>query len=197
MRKKDGKKEIAIVEAAIQVIAKDGYHHAKVHKIAEIAGIAVGSIYSYYDDKLNILLSIFDNVWKKLYTDLAELNENPGLNPVEKLDRLFDLIFDVFETNQPLAMVFVQEQNALVRDHKDEFTPYFEKYIALGEAIVSEGKDTGVFRSDLNISAFRTFYLAGVSALLHLWLDKPEAMQLPEIRVQAKQYAKVGILNSK
>lgn len=194
MRKKDAKKEVAIIEAAIQVIAKDGYHHAKVHKMAEIAGIAVGSIYSYYDNKLNILLSIFDNVWKKLYTDLHELNANPELTPVQKLDGLYDLIFDLFEKDQQLAMVFVQEQNALVRDYKNEFTPYFAKYIELGESILAEGIKSGIFRAEINITAFRTFYLAGVSALLHLWLDSPEAIQLPEIRKQVKQYAKQGIL---
>ena len=48
-----------IVDAAVIVIAENGYHQSQVSKIAKQAGVADGTIYLYFKNKEEILISVF------------------------------------------------------------------------------------------------------------------------------------------
>ncbi len=48
-----------IIDAAVKVIAKNGYHGAKVTAIAKEAGVADGTIYLYFKNKEHLLISLF------------------------------------------------------------------------------------------------------------------------------------------
>ena len=48
-----------IIDAAVIVIAENGYHQAQVSKIAKQAGVADGTIYLYFKNKEDILISVF------------------------------------------------------------------------------------------------------------------------------------------
>ncbi|MGE5499441.1 MAG: TetR/AcrR family transcriptional regulator, partial [Syntrophothermus sp.] len=114
MRTKEGNKEQDILESAIKIFAETGYHNAKIHKIAETAGVATGSVYVYYKNKEAILLTIFEKLWEKLFFELNTLVQKDEASPVEKLDGMIDLLFDVFIQNPSMALVFVNEQNHLL-----------------------------------------------------------------------------------
>ena len=55
--KKKGQKYDQIIDAAVKVIAQNGYHHSQVSKIAREAGVADGTIYLYFKNKEDILIS--------------------------------------------------------------------------------------------------------------------------------------------
>ena len=57
--KRDKPKYKQIVDAAVIVIAENGYHQAQVSKIAKEAGVADGTIYLYFKNKEDILISVF------------------------------------------------------------------------------------------------------------------------------------------
>ena len=57
--KRDKPKYKQIVDAAVIVIAENGYHQAQVSKIAKEAGVADGTIYLYFKNKEDILISLF------------------------------------------------------------------------------------------------------------------------------------------
>lgn len=48
-----------IIDAAVEVIAENGYHQSQVSKIAKQAGVADGTIYLYFKNKEDILISLF------------------------------------------------------------------------------------------------------------------------------------------
>lgn len=48
-----------IIDAAVVVIAENGYHQSQVSKIAKQAGVADGTIYLYFKNKEDILISLF------------------------------------------------------------------------------------------------------------------------------------------
>ena len=58
MRVKEGNKREDIIKAAIKVFAKNGFHNAKISKIAEVANVAAGSVYLYFKSKEDILYQI-------------------------------------------------------------------------------------------------------------------------------------------
>ena len=57
--KRDKPKYKQIIDAAVIVIAENGYHQAQVSKIAKEAGVADGTIYLYFKNKEDILISVF------------------------------------------------------------------------------------------------------------------------------------------
>lgn len=55
-----------IIDAAVEVIAENGYHQSQVSKIAKQAGVADGTIYLYFKNKEDILISLFKEKWVNL-----------------------------------------------------------------------------------------------------------------------------------
>lgn len=195
MRTKEGNKEKDILEAAIKVFAISGYYNAKISKIAEVAGVATGSVYIYFKNKENILQKIFDNLWKSLYEELNNLIRNDVLSPIEKIDAMIDLVFDNFTKNPSSALVFVNEQNQLLRESLENFTIYYTKFMDLGEQLFQEGVDNGAVSPNVDIKMFRYFILGGLRNLLQNWAENPESFPLNKIRQNVKYLIKYGIIN--
>jgi TetR/AcrR family transcriptional regulator, fatty acid metabolism regulator protein len=194
MRTKEGNKETDILEAAIKVFAEDGYHKAKIHKIADAAGVATGSVYVYYKNKETILRKIFEDVWEKLYSETKASIDNPQMSPVEKFDSLIDILFDTFIENPSLALVFVNEQNHLLQNGTEYFTAYYEKFLSLGEEIVKEGLKSKVFNPAINVKILRSYIFGGIRNLLHQWAYDPKSFPLTLIRQNVKYLSKNGML---
>lgn len=78
MRKKDVQKEKAVIDATIKIVNKEGLNNASISKIAREAGVSQATIYIYYKNKEDLVLSIFYYVKEKitlfLYQDLDENN---------------------------------------------------------------------------------------------------------------------------
>lgn len=194
MRLREGNKGNDILIAAIKVFAESGYHNAKIHKIAELAGVATGSIYVYYKNKETILLKIFEQLWERLYNELNIISRRSDINSVEKFDAMIDLLFDVFIQDPPLAVVFVNEQNYLIQKRPKEFTPYYSRFLDLGENIVVEGINNNVFNNDIDVKIIRSFIFGGLRHLLHQWAQNPQEFPLDSIRYNVKYFSKQGLL---
>lgn len=193
MRVKEGNKEKDILEASIKIFAKDGYHNAKISKIADEAGVATGSVYVYFKSKEDILQKIFEDLWKKLYDELNTLITNKNLLPSEKIDSMIDLVFDVFTENTDLAIVFVNEQNYLQRSEEIRFQNFYEKFLDLGESAIRQGIEEGYFSDLFDIKVFRIFILGALRSLLNIWANNPKELPLNKIRQSVKYLIKNGI----
>ncbi|MCX6138516.1 MAG: TetR/AcrR family transcriptional regulator [Ignavibacteriales bacterium] len=194
MRKKEGNKETAIIEAAVRVFAENGYHQSKISKIAEVAGVATGSVYLYYKSKEDIVLKIFDLVWMKLSKELQQVVQRTDMDPGTKLDSIIDILFDSFTVNPALAIVFVNEQNQLLQQEKGNVVKFYKGFLDLAEEILREGVEKGIFNTNIDIRLFRDFVTGGLRALLHEWARRPEEYPLNRIRQNIKYIAKNGIL---
>lgn len=193
MRVKEGNKEKDILEAAIKVFAKESFHGAKISKIAEVANVATGSVYVYFENKEDILLKIFEYLWKKLYEELLTLSDKSILSPSEKIDAMIDLAFDVFTTNPALANVFVNEQHHIQRSSKTLFTDYYEKFLSLGEEFIKEGIQKKNIHGSIDVKILRYFILGAIRNLLQSWLNDPKTFALNKIRQNIKYLVKYGI----
>ncbi len=193
MRVKEGNKERDILNAAVEVFAKHGYHKAKINEIAKQAKVAVGSVYVYYDNKEAILLKIFENIWKPLYKELKKVSDNKELSYSEKFDYLIDVVFDSFIEEPSKALVFVNEQNFLQKKSPRQFTNFYKLFVKEGEKIFKRGIEEGVY-NNFNISIFRRFILGGLRDLLLEWAENPKPEYLELIRESVKSFCKLGII---
>lgn len=193
MRKKEGNKGKAIIEAAIKIFAEHGYHKAKISKIAEEANVAAGSVYVYYANKEDLLLKIFESLLERLYKGLKKIAENPDLDPETKVDNMIDIIFDTFTENRFLAMVFVNEQNYLMQTNLESFTEYYEKFLDQAETVLKQGIKQGVFSDRISKKIFRYFVFGAIRNILHNWAYGQIQISISRIKKDVNYFIKNGL----
>ena len=197
MRKKEGHKEVDILNASIEVFAKKGFFNAKISEIAKKAKVSVGSVYVYYKNKDYILYKIFDDVWLNLYNQLKEVVSRKGMSIDKKHDALIDMIFDTFTENTCLAVVMVHEQQRLITRNPKEFTPYYEKFSRLADKLIKDGIKGKVFNKDINPKMASLFIHGAYRELINSWANDPSLFSLNSIRKNLKLLLNFGLLHRK
>jgi TetR/AcrR family fatty acid metabolism transcriptional regulator len=194
MRNKEGNKEEDILEAAVKVFAKYGYHNSRINQIAKEAGVASGSVYLYYKNKEVVLASIFKKVWEQMYNEIFRIYNRNDLTPIDKIDYLIDIVFDIFSTDPAMATVFVNEQINL-QNETELFSHFYDKFFKTGEKIIEDGIKEGSVNPDINVKVFKFFLLGGMRYLLENWAKDIKNFSLTTIRMNVKLIIKKGVLS--
>ena len=194
MRKREGNKEQAILNAAIKVFAQHGYHRAKISSIADHDSVATGSVYLYYKNKESILLTIFDQLWTELTDGLRIIVKRSDIDPSQKLDLVIDKLFDLFIANPALASVFVNEQHHLIKDKRGDIAKQYDDFLDLAEEIIREGVRKKIFNADVDIKIFRHFITGGIRSVLRQWSEHSQTLTLQRLRQNVKYFIKHGLL---
>jgi AcrR family transcriptional regulator len=78
----------AILEAAIQVLAKEGVRRFTTTRVAERAGVSVGSVYQYFPNKASILFRLQADEWRQTTEMLINILQDAGKSPLDRLRAL-------------------------------------------------------------------------------------------------------------
>lgn len=78
----------AILEAALQVLAREGVHRFTTTRVAERAGVSVGSVYQYFPNKASILFRLQSDEWRQTTELLCAILEDVATPPLDRLRRL-------------------------------------------------------------------------------------------------------------
>ena len=78
----------AILEAALQVLAKEGASRFTTTRVAERAGVSVGSIYQYFPNKASILFRLQSDEWRETTAMLRDTLQDARRPPLQRLRRL-------------------------------------------------------------------------------------------------------------
>ncbi len=78
----------AVLEAAVQVLAKEGAPRFTTARVAEKAGVSVGSLYQYFPNKAAILFRLQSDEWRQTSEMLRDILEDRGDPPPKRLRRL-------------------------------------------------------------------------------------------------------------
>lgn len=78
----------AILEAAIQVLAKEGVRRFTTTRVAERAGVSVGSVYQYFPNKASILFRLQADEWRQTTEMLVNILQDQQKPPLERLRAL-------------------------------------------------------------------------------------------------------------
>jgi AcrR family transcriptional regulator len=78
----------AILEAAAQVLAKEGAQRFTTARVAEKAGVSVGSLYQYFPNKAAILFRLQSDEWRQTTELLRVILEDAHRPPLERLRTL-------------------------------------------------------------------------------------------------------------
>ena len=105
----------AILQAATQVLAKEGAQRFTTARVAEKAGVSVGSVYQYFPNKAAILFQLQRDEWQQTTAMLRGILEDTGKPPLERL-RAVVQAFIQSECDEAAMRVALSDAAPLYRD---------------------------------------------------------------------------------
>jgi AcrR family transcriptional regulator len=105
----------AVLEAAAQVLAKEGAHRFTTARVAEKAGVSVGSLYQYFPNKAAILFRLQSDEWRRTSDLLCVILEDAESPPLERLRALVHA-FIRSECEEAAMRVALNDAAPLYRD---------------------------------------------------------------------------------
>ncbi|WP_284139775.1 MULTISPECIES: TetR/AcrR family transcriptional regulator [unclassified Virgibacillus] len=178
--KKNKPKYKMIIEAAVEVIAENGYHASQVSKIAKKAGVADGTIYLYFKNKEDILVSVFEEKMGQFIDKIAAaIAEKENAN--DKLLTLIKMHFQQLAEDHHLAIVTQLELRQSNLALRQEINKVLKSYLTVMDSIVNEGIQEGLFRSDMNIPLVRQMIFGTLDETVTNWVMKDEKYDLVQL----------------
>jgi len=184
--KRDKPKFKQIIDAAVVVIAENGYHQAQVSKIAKQAGVADGTIYLYFKNKEDILISVFQEKMG-LFVDNLKGIINDGTTSSHKLMKMIENHFHVLGTDHHLAIVTQLELRQSNKEIRLKINEVLKEYLMLLDDILIEGKENGEFDEDLDIRLARHMVFGTIDETLTTWVMNEQKYDLMSLAPKVHQ----------
>ena len=144
--RKEAKRE-RILDAAVLEIARHGYFGTTVSTIAGRAGVADGTIYLYFKNKEDILVSIFERAMDLFSVQAQKIADDDG-NAEHKLRRIIALHLSLLGEDRDLAVIFQVEFRHTLHVLEMLSRSRIRDYLALIASVVEQGRAEGVFKAD-------------------------------------------------
>ena len=158
-----------ILDAAIRVFAREGFHRCRVSDIAREANVAYGLVYHYFRSKDEVLNTLFSERWSLLLETIEDVEKQEA--PVrEKLYAIASFIIDSYQHDPDLMKVIIVEvtraANTFGRAHLEEISQAYE---GIAE-IVAGAQEEGTLRSDISATFASLCFYGAIEQLLSAWI---------------------------
>jgi AcrR family transcriptional regulator len=156
-----------LLDAAVRVFARKGFHAARVGDIAEEAHVAHGLLYHYFSSKEEVLATIFRETWTDLLGAVSDVEESEA--PArEQLRQVAAILLRSWRRNPDLVRVLVREvtRSSEVERRIGEIDAAFEAL----ERIVRKGQEAGELRDDLDARLAAVVFYGALEEILTGWV---------------------------
>ena len=158
-----------ILEAAVKVFARQGFHQSTVAQIAKEAGVADGTIYLYFKNKDDILVQFFDYRAKQVFGSFREAVDGAETS-ADKLRNLVRSHLAEFQRDRDGAVVYQVETHQNSRLAEAQIREMSQMYRDLISEIVEQGQQEGTIRKDLYLGLVKRFIIGAVDEVINTWL---------------------------
>lgn len=160
-------KRRVILDAAVRIFARKGFHASRVGDIAEEAGVAHGLLYHYFSSKDEVLETIFREHWSALLERIHAV-ETSGEPPVEQLRGIVRAMFQGWRDDPDVVRVVIREiaRSAEIGDRVGELV----KPIGAIRRIFERGQSDGEFRGDLDADTAAVIVYGAIDELVTGWV---------------------------
>lgn len=172
-----GPKYNQIIDAAAEVIAENGFHQAQVSKIAKRAKVADGTIYLYFKNKEDILISLFREKMG-LYVERLEKAMLTKTTVEEKLFALVEIHFKNLSENQYWAVVTQLELRQSDKRLRAKISEVLKNFLAIMDDLIEEGKQEGIFSPNLDKRLARQMIFGTIDETVTTWVMKDRKYDL-------------------
>ncbi|MEM9238697.1 MAG: TetR/AcrR family transcriptional regulator [Pseudomonadota bacterium] len=108
-------KRAALHEAALRQFTERGYEHVSIASIAKEAGIAVGTVYRFYENKLFLLRAMLEGI-ESDFVERMQADWDQGGDYSKRLDRICEGVFDVAKERSSLLRLFTMTTDVVYQD---------------------------------------------------------------------------------
>jgi AcrR family transcriptional regulator len=158
-----------ILDAAVRVFARRGFHHCRVSDVADEAGVAYGLVYHYFDSKEEILNTLFLERWQIMLDAIAEI-DGRDIPARDKLYAVAAFIIESYRHDPDLMKVIIVEvtraANSFGRLHLGRIR---EAYTGISD-IVERARAEGAFKSDIPSEFAAMCFYGAIEQLLTGWI---------------------------
>jgi len=173
-----------IIHGATKVFAEKGFYNAKVSDVAKEAQVADGTIYLYFKNKDDLLISIFEESMDT-FTAVVLENMEKATDPVDKLKRFISLHLDLVRRHQDTFQVLQIELRQSSKFMKEYAGTKFREYLLLISDILEDGIAQGYFKKGLNPSIIKRVIFGAIDEMALEWvLMKKKKHSMKEVSDQ-------------
>ena len=167
--KKDKPKYKQIIDAAVIVIAENGYHQAQVSKIARQAGVADGTIYLYFKNKEDILISVFREKMG-VFVENLETILSQELTASDKLRLMIENHFGLLAGDLKLSIVTQLELRQSNHEIRMKINTVLKEYLVLLDQILIKGMEDDEFDRNMDIRLARQMVFGTMDETITTWV---------------------------
>ncbi|ANU19151.1 TetR family transcriptional regulator [Planococcus plakortidis] len=192
MVKKDKPKYKQIIDAAVIVIAENGYHQAQVSKIAKQAGVADGTIYLYFKNKEDILISVFQEKMGVFVSELEKIIAKDA-SAADKLGMMINSHFSLLASDLHLAIVTQLELRQSNHDIRMKINNVLRGYLKLMDRILVSGMESGEFDQNMDIRLARQMVFGTMDETITTWVMNDHKYDLVELAPKVQRLLLKGM----
>lgn len=167
----------AILDAATEAFAEYGFFNSQISKIAKLAGVADGTIYLYFKNKEDILISLFKERMGQFITEIRQ-ETSQCQTTQERLLRIIQTHLRYMQENRSLAMFTQIELRQSNPDIREAISGPLREYFYIIEQVLSEGVNKReMLLSDIKVG--RQMFFGTLDAMISDWVisKKPRSLE--------------------
>jgi len=158
-----------ILDAAVAVFADKGFFTARIADIADRANVADGTVYLYFKNKEEILMTAINTAFDA-FMSLARTELKKLTDPAERLRRLAFLHLDAMASNRNLAVVFQMELRQSTRFLSEFSHRHMVEYLQLVRDAITDGQDQGMFRREMSDKYAANCFFGALDEMVTSWV---------------------------
>jgi len=152
-REKEERRKYILAKAQ-SLFAEKGFIGTSMAEIAEASEFAVGSLYSFFDSKEEILATIFEYHIEKVIGEIAQIRDDKSLSAREKITVALEQLVKLYVDNQDFFRIYVAEARGVEWGIRTEVGEYIYKgsvrYMSILSDIFRMGIEEGVVGPDVD-----------------------------------------------
>jgi len=157
-----------IIIAATKVFAKKGFFNARISDIAKEAKVADGTIYLYFNNKFDILISVFEEEIGKLIEQIKKAIDKET-DPQKMLAIFARKHLTAMKKNKSLAEVIQIELRQSDKRVKEFRNTTFKAYINIISDIIKRGQDENIYREDILPGIAKRAFFGALDEVSRVW----------------------------
>jgi TetR/AcrR family transcriptional regulator, fatty acid metabolism regulator protein len=158
-----------ILDAAVRVFARQGFHTCRVSDIADEAGVAYGLVYHYFQSKDEVLDTLFLERWNVLLDAIREI-DGQAIAARQKLQAIASFIVDSYRHDPELMKVIIVEVTRAANSFGAAHLATIAEAYRQIQGIVEQAQRTGEFRDAVTAEFAAMAFYGAIEQVLTGWI---------------------------
>jgi TetR/AcrR family fatty acid metabolism transcriptional regulator len=162
-------KRRVILDAAVRVFARQGFHTCRVSDIADEAGVAYGLVYHYFQSKDEVLDTLFLERWNVMLEAIAETDAQ-AIPAREKLHAIASFIIESYRHDPDLMKVIIVEVTRAANSFGAVHLAKISEAYGQISGIVEQAQQRGEFRDNVSAQFAAMAFYGAIEQVLTGWI---------------------------